>query len=525
MGREIKEKCVSTYLVFMLLVFPLFYRNNYIDILRAKRDFFLIATGIFVLCMMFLEGGMGRRESSKEKGDLIKYLAVGEICVLLISTLKSGKGMDAFLGLSGRYLGALTMMLGIVAMLWIGKYLVWSVALNWCFLCGSGAVFLLQILNQCHLDILRMKVNLVENLHYDFLSTIGNKNFNATFDSMMLSVGMVFYLLCKEKFSKKVYGAWLFLGFLGMVCCRSDSVYLGVGTAFVILFGYAFEKKEYMESFSELFGILTAAFFVLWIYPKLFGAWFYPMDGLALYLLNGKVIVAGMVISVFGKYIVCGKREWRKQELWKKRQKGYAVIVLGMLAVGIYLFMHFNMFRWNWLGDGWASYFYIDDTWGTYRGYVWKRSAHIFWRQPLWEKIFGSGMTGFGDLMELYYGADAPYGKFIDAHSEMLQFLITTGILGVIFYFGMLCCLLIKSVRAYPENEFALFGILAIAAFLAQGLVNNPQAATTPILFVGLGIFLNILQRENPDKMISMKTTERKSNEEKFRCLSEDNSL
>lgn len=492
MGRELKEKCVTAYLFLMLLIFPLFYKNNYIDILRAKRDFFLIVTGIFLLCMVFLEICMGRKEKSKGKWSLIEYLAAGEICVLVISTMKSKRGLDAFLGLSGRYLGALTMMFGILAMLWIGKYLVWSVTLNWCLLCGSGAVFLLQFLNQCHCDILKMKVNLAENLHYDFLSTIGNKNFNATFDSMMLSVGMVLYLLCKEKFSKRIYAAWMFLGFLGMVCCRSDSVYLGVGTAFVILLGYSFEKREYLERISELLGILTTAFFVLWIYPKLFGAWFYPIDGVGMYLLNGRVIVAGLVISLFGKYIVCGRMEWKNQYLWKKRQKGYVIFVMGMLTLLIFLFLYDNVWYENSFRDVWAPYFRLDDTWGTYRGYVWKRSIQIFKRQSPGAKIFGSGMTGFGDLMELYYGTEVPYGRFIDAHNEMLQFLITTGILGVIFYFGILLCLLTKSIRAYRKNELALFGILGIASFLAQGLVNNPQAATTPILFVGLGIFLKV---------------------------------
>ncbi len=495
MGRELKEKCVTMYVFLMLLIFPLYYRNNYIDILRAKRNFFLIVTGIFSLCMIFIEICMGNKERSKEKWGLLEYLVSGEIGVLVISSFKSGKGVDAFLGLSGRYLGALAMILGIFAMLWIGKYLVWSVVLNWGFLIGSGMVFLLQFLNQCNLDILKMKENLVENLHYDFLSTIGNKNFNATFDSMVIPIGMVFYLLCKEKFSKRIYGGWLFLGFSGMVCCRSDSVYLGVGTAFVILCGYAFEKREYMERFFELVGILIAAFFVLWLYPKWFGQWVYPMDGISPIFLDEKIIVVGAVMALFGKYMVCGKKDWEDQCLWKRIQKGYVGISIGVLTILIAFFVYFNFLRGNRSVDGWASCFYFDDTWGTYRGYVWKRSIQIFWRQSLWEKLFGSGMTGFGDLMEVYYGTEIPYGRFIDAHNEMLQFLITTGILGVIFYFGILIYLLIESIRAWRKNEVSLFGILGITSFLTQGLVNNPQAATTPLLFIGLGIFLNNIKQ------------------------------
>ena len=85
--------------------------------------------------------------------------------------------------------------------------------------------------------------------------------------------------------------------------------------------------------------------------------------------------------------------------------------------------------------------------------------------------------------MEVLYGA-----PFADAHNEFLQILITTGITGVIGYFGFFISSMLTMVRKADRDSASAIGATVILAFLFQGVVNNPQIFTTPILFAFLGI-------------------------------------
>ena len=66
----------------------------------------------------------------------------------------------------------------------------------------------------------------------------------------------------------------------------------------------------------------------------------------------------------------------------------------------------------------------------------------------------------------------------------------------MISYFGMELSVLIASIRAYRnDRKEALMGILVISGYLAQGMVNNLQIATTPVWFVLLGIFYAVTRK------------------------------
>ena len=100
-----------------------------------------------------------------------------------------------------------------------------------------------------------------------------------------------------------------------------------------------------------------------------------------------------------------------------------------------------------------------------------------------------------GEEATTLYGA-----PFADAHNEFLQFLLTCGVLGVIGYFGTMLTGCVKprslnsqhSLQSPAESRDISMTLFAcqtvIAAYLAQGLVNNPQTVTTPLLFLFLGI-------------------------------------
>ncbi len=136
----------------------------------------------------------------------------------------------------------------------------------------------------------------------------------------------------------------------------------------------------------------------------------------------------------------------------------------------------------------------ISDSFGSNRGYIWRKAVELFADFPVKQKLIGSGPGTF------YYAADAAFGAemralygdpFIDAHCEFLQFLVTTGIIGALGYFGAQISVIRVSVKnSVIRPESIILGVM-IASFLFQGIVNNPTVFATPQMFAVLGLAIS----------------------------------
>lgn len=498
----IQVQLVNLYLIFMLLIFPLFYRNNYIDILEAKRDLFLYGTVIFfvltgsVCLYQWMQKEMKCIET-KSFARGCRYLPrfLG-LCVLswIVGMLMCDYKSDAFWGLTGRFLGISSMICALLAMLVIGRYLEWNVIMTWSFLGGSAIVYLLQILNEWKIDPLNMKDNLLEREHATFASTIGNINFNASFDGVVLAVGMVLFLLCREKISGIVYGSWLFLGFVAAFSCRSDSVFLGIMAAFLVLFWHVLGNGKRMIRFwLELFIFFLSSCVFKALY-EIFAKHCYSIDGVAELLQNEKILCAELLFLVFfGIWILRKKEDWTSNK--RVAQKMYVCVIVVATIGGIGLLLLANIGTMS--ADGFSR-FRITDAWGSYRGYIWKKACELYGAYPISKKLFGCGMNCLPYLLEQEYAQEMKLltgSRYLDVHNEFLQILLTTGIIGMIGYFGMIFSILKSCINKIKENEQLLLGIAGIAAFLAQGIVNNSQIVTMPVFFVSWGIYLGMLRK------------------------------
>lgn len=76
--------------------------------------------------------------------------------------------------------------------------------------------------------------------------------------------------------------------------------------------------------------------------------------------------------------------------------------------------------------------------------------------------------------------------NFVDSHSEVLYYFISTGILGGVGNFGMILSLILRGIKYKTPNTMILTAVGV--SWLAQGLVNNPLIFTTPFIFIFLGI-------------------------------------
>lgn len=213
--KDMRERASVVYMVAMLFGFPLFYHNNYIDIIQAKKYFFLIATFIYALCCLVKAavGWKGRsftREKFKlsvnriKKPDGMDLFAVFLFSGLLLSTALSENQADAFWGFDGHCMGAVVMFAGILAYFLLSRYLKVSQVVLWSYLIGGGTLFFLCICSTFQVDLLNMKENLATDEHYFFIGTFGNIDVTAGYMAIMVPIGMVLFYFAKERFSKVI---------------------------------------------------------------------------------------------------------------------------------------------------------------------------------------------------------------------------------------------------------------------------------------------------------------------------------
>ncbi|MBQ8165874.1 MAG: O-antigen ligase family protein, partial [Lachnospiraceae bacterium] len=207
------------------------------------------------------------------------------------------------------------------------------------------------------------------------------------------------------------------------------------------------------------------------------------------------MIIIGLVMVYL---IVHYLAENHKEKLEKLNKKHVTIgIIVGTSILGILTIVVGNSMG--------MEIFTFNDKWGTYRGFVWSRAWNIFSDAPLVNKLFGYGNETFGVYMNAYYYDDMVniVGKMYDnAHNELLQYLVTLGILGVISYLGVVVSSVFYMLK-YGKGNYMVYGFLtATVGYFFQSIINLNQPITTPLYFVimALGVgYTTYLRKQDGD--------------------------
>lgn len=492
------EYLTGVYVGFMLLVFPLVFHNAYFDIFTTKRRVYLTVTGIFLIVAALLVLVLLLRRSLRLNEKIPKEIIIFcllEFFLFLFSLLLVDNPTEMFWGERGRRLGVLVMCMCVLTLLIIAAYGQWTTSLLWSFLIGAFGVYFFQITDEWQMNLLGMHLENVQDSA--FISTIGNVNFNSAFNCLTLPVGMALYMTCKDKISRWVYGIFCLVGFAATICCRSDSGIIGFVVAFLVLFFVQKGDRESNIRFANLFAIWCGASALIAVCYAIGKQSAYGIVGAIGLFIEWKFILIEVVCAVIWHFLL-----WRygnKEKLWKWLHKAVTIGILCVAAAVVILLIVVNaggvdMTKYPNL----YQYAVFNDRWGSNRGFIWKETWTQYLQFDVKGLLFGCGLTNYKTtavIENIELGLAA--GATIDAHCEFLQILFTTGIIGVIGYFGISLSVLVHCIRAYHRNcPEALLGVLAVSAYLAQGMVNNLQIATTPLWFVMLGVFCAIVREK-----------------------------
>ncbi|MBF1261319.1 MAG: O-antigen ligase family protein, partial [Lachnoanaerobaculum sp.] len=439
-----------------------------------------------------------------------------------LSTAFAGRFiMESITGDKGRYSGLLLISIYVILYFTVSRMFSFGKAYFTVFLAVSIPVCLFGYTDYFNMDILGFKEKISPEQWPIFTSTIGNINTYTAVLAFYIAIAGTLFITTPfksdngrgESIGKIVfYYVIMLMNFIALAMGTSDNGYLTLAAFFGLVPFVAFRTMEGVRRFiltilTYLLGIKIIQLINISYAGKVLG-----ISGLYDFISDFKylnLIIAVLALTVIIMYVL----EYRKKEkrrdnealLRSLRYIWLAILVIVFAAI-VFMGMKINSDvtaakeKYGALVD----YFVFNDSWGTFRGYIWRAAVEEYMKFPLLHKIFGSGPDTFGLYIGLLRNEEmtSVTGQFFDAtHNEYIQFLFTLGPIATIAY---ILALILPSVEALRTRLFYLRDnamlpylyacAIAVICYATQAVVNLNLPVVTPFLWIFLSIMVAILR-------------------------------
>ena len=329
----------------------------------------------------------------------------------------------------------------------------------------------LAVIQSAGVNAFGLQNGLIREQYYVYLTTIGNSNSYSGYLCLLLPLFWGTFLSCKERATELLYGLFAVLGFMGLIMAESDSSYAGIGICLLFILLFVFGSEQYAEQYLKRSAILLVLFggCLLFVrYFPLFEAKRAEFAGLSWRMLCSPVpeilILCGVLL-----YLSAGR-------LIRSGKGRYLLIVLETLIIvaicGFFVILVSN----------------FNDGWGNGRGEIWRISWEYFCELPPRYKI-----TGLGPEMVFLAFREhlAETGSnVVTAHSDIMQVLLTQGIVGLALYialWGYLAALFFRK-KVWKSNTAVFF--FPLAAYWGQSLFCTVYPVTAVAFSFMAGLYL-----------------------------------
>ncbi len=363
--------------------------------------------------------------------------------------------------------------------------------------CGSAfVVFLIGILHRMMIDPIGFYEGLQGSQMAQFLSTMGQATWYASYLAVALPVGMAAFLYAEKKLWRILGGIYMAVGFASLVTQNSDSAYFAFGAFMLVFFLLCVDSRVLVGRFAEVCTLFFAAgkamYFLMRIHPN-------PdleYDFVTKIMLEGKSTWAllGLCIVLDIFLYVRRNRPYSAVRLrWVKR----VVVLLAVTAVlgmaGLIVLQTKGVFTGR-LGEalGTVSYFNWNDAWGNGRGRIWSFAVKVFTGESLLHKLFGVGPDCFGSYALSVHGEDVKllWGDKVltNAHNEWMTTLVNVGILGAVSYMGIFVTAIRSFLKAWRQDYLLAAAAASAVSYMAYNFFCYQQVCCTPFVFLMLGM-------------------------------------
>ena len=526
---------VGLWVMAMFTIFPLIYNDFYFDILQTKYYTVLTLSIIMILALIVICGFAGGFknffDNLNKKGFVVWFkeeFSIWDICIMVfwlmsaLSTAFAGRFiMESITGDKGRYSGLLLISIYVILYFTVSRMFSFGKVYFTVFLAVSIPVCLFGYTDYFNMDILGFKEKISPEQWPIFTSTIGNINTYTAVLAFYIAIAGTLFITTPfksdngrgESIGKIVfYYVIMLMNFIALAMGTSDNGYLTLAAFFGLVPFVAFRTMEgvrrfLLTIFTYLLGIKIIQLINISYAGKVLG-----ISGLYDFISDFKyldLVIVALAITVIIMYVL----EYRKKEkrrdnealLRSLRYIWLAILVIVFAAI-VFMGMKINSDvtaakeKYGALAD----YFVFNDSWGTFRGYIWRAAVEEYMKFPLLHKIFGSGPDTFGLYIGLLRNEEmtSVTGQFFDAtHNEYIQFLFTLGPIATIAY---ILALILPSVEALRTRLFYLRDntmlpylyacAIAVICYATQAVVNLNLPVVTPFLWIFLSIMVAILR-------------------------------
>ena len=527
---RIQQVVLLLFLVVFFFVYTFYLGDGYYLIGDYKYEmyqrilfvFLLIEAVLFVLFRLSRKKkqnvGYGKGISWEREDIFLLCYAI----VMILSTIGACDKKTALFGYPEWFLG-IFMMLSFLFL-----YVVF--AKTYCFSMGTIVLYLVSGAVMCLLGYLqRCGINLLPSQGYDqegfSLSTLGNINWICGYLAVYypLCMGLLItYLQKKTEKRKKTVTAFLVVLYLVstgfLVLQGSESGWLILLMCWVAYFWYGatIRRRTAMDAYLKA---MLLGFLGIGVTSQIY--YYRITHGVASYWgLNQIMYSKAWFVLAFLVGLLLFVRRWIQEEKGifaatrfdryrKVEQRIFKMIRNVMVIAGVagclgilFIIVGYQIspqkFAWA------ASYqkLMFDYEWGHGRGAIWRSAWSTYLNGNLWRRLFGYGP-------DCYYYATNTYGNGMyleifretvttdavaNAHNELLNILVNSGVFGLLSYLGFLGSLLITFYQAaFPStgkkgNHYAFMGVVIIVVMTIHNLVSFEQIEATPYFFLLLGI-------------------------------------
>ena len=526
---------VGLWVMAMFTIFPLIYNDFYFDILQTKYYTVLTLSIIMILALIVICGFAGGFknffDNMNKKGFVVWFkeeFSIWDICIMVfwlmsaLSTAFAGRFiMESITGDKGRYSGLLLISIYVILYFTVSRMFSFGKVYFTVFLAVSIPVCLFGYTDYFNMDILGFKEKISPEQWPIFTSTIGNINTYTAVLAFYIAIAGTLFITTPfksdngrgESIGKIVfYYVIMLMNFIALAMGTSDNGYLTLAAFFSLVPFVAFRTMEgvrrfILTIFTYLLGIKIIQLINISYAGKVLG-----ISGLYDFISDFKyldLVIVALAIVVIIMYVLEYKKKEKRRDnealLRSLRYIWLAILVIVFAAI-VFMGMKINSDvtaakeKYGALAD----YFVFNDSWGTFRGYIWRAAVEEYMKFPLLHKIFGSGPDTFGLYIGLLRNEEmtSVTGQFFDAtHNEYIQFLFTLGPIATIAY---ILALILPSVEALRTRLFYLRDntmlpylyacAIAVICYATQAVVNLNLPVVTPFLWIFLSIMVAILR-------------------------------
>ena len=483
--RELQNGITTLFLIYMGAAYPLIMHDKYFDITVTKYRAFYIALCIYAVLMLVdvlgrnVSTGHGQRSSGGNVDvsegaahgngfirrlrrfiDLHKIMAMdifmtGFVLANVLAFFMSGNKAAAYTGEEGRRCGLQFVLLAFFLYVCMARYCRIRRYVAVIFMLAGSFVGVVGICQFMGYDFLGLREGLMQSIRNVYISTFGNIDIFASFLCVLVPAAAGAYISSagKESIVIRITAVIAVLTGTGaVIISNANLAYAGVGGAMIAAWIWASYRGR-IKKFADVCLVMACGVLAISIMLGQTDSGYSELDGLSCFVSDSRMvwIVSVVVLVVWAAIRLASK--------WTVKFRGKAALAVsvgvslaGIVTVVIYA-VHNHM-----------GIFSFEDSWGNYRGFVWRRLMEAYRDFSVPQMLFGYGNESVKAIMTDRYYDDMmnTVGVIYDnAHNEYLQYLITTGIFGAVSYVGLLVTTVAALVRtavseaAMNENESA----------------------------------------------------------------------